>query len=472
MTAADPGIMPPRTVEPVRPSMGRVPPNNRQAEQSVLGCAMSGELPLASATSTLLTSDFYAPDHQMIFDAVCALALAQKPVDIITVSDYLENHGNLEKCGGLPYISSLPDMTPVIAHADSYIDIVRQKSILRRLLVAADEVRGWCFEDPEDADRLLDVAAKRVFEIRENRDKSGFSTMREIIAQTLNDIQQMRAGEMNDRTIKTGYATLDRVLGGLNNGSLVIIAARPSMGKTSLALNIVQKTSLIHGVPCAVFSLEMSKEEIASRMLSVQSRMNSRQIRNGQMSQNDWERLADVVKVLSAAPVVVDDRSGTTVLEIQSRCRQLKLEGRLGLVVIDYMQLMSGGARRNENRQQEISEISRSLKIMAKDLDVPVIALSQLSRANVHRNDKRPMLSDLRDSGSIEQDADVVMFLHRPSYYESEDPAGETEETEVIIAKNRQGETRTVRVGWQSEYTLFYDLPESGAYGGYEGYEE
>ncbi|MBP7402023.1 MAG: replicative DNA helicase [Clostridia bacterium] len=461
--AADPGRIQPFPGVPAGQALGKVPPNSRQAEQSVLGCVMSGEIPLAVATATLKPEDFYSPDHRLVYDAVCALAMTQKPVDIITVSDYLESKGQLAKCGGLSYISSLPDMAPVIAHIESYVDIVRQKAILRRLLQTLDEVRGWCYDDSNDADRLLDLSAKRIFDIRENRDQSGFSSMREIIAQTINEIHKMRTGEMQDRSVKTGYSTLDRVLGGLTNGSLVIVAARPSMGKTALALNIVQKTALIHGIPCAVFSLEMSKEEVASRMLSVQARMDSKHIRTGQLTQNDWERLADVVKVLSGAPIYVDDRSGTTVLEIQSRCRQLKLEGKLGLVVIDYMQLMSGGTRRNENRQQEISDISRSLKIMAKDLDVPVIAISQLSRANVHRENKRPMLSDLRDSGSIEQDADVVMFLHRPSYYENVQEVLETEVAEVIIAKNRQGETRTVNIGWQGQYTLFFDLPEHEA---------
>lgn len=463
MNAADPG-RPARSAPPAASALGKVPPNSRQAEQSVLGCAMSGEIPLAIATATLKSEDFYSPDHRLVFDAVCALAIAQKPVDIITVSDYLESKNQLDRCGGLAYISSLPDMAPVVAHVDSYVDIVRQKAILRRLLTTMDEIRGLCYDDSDNADRLLDLSAKRIFDIRENRDQSGFSSMREIIAQTINDIHKIRSGEMQERSVKTGYATLDRVLGGLNKGSLVIVAARPSMGKTALALNIVQKTALIHRVPCAVFSLEMSKEEVASRMLSVQARMNSRHIRTGQLTQPDWERLADVVKVLSSAPVYVDDRSGTTVLEIQSRCRQLKLEGKLGMVVIDYMQLMSGGSRRNENRQQEISDISRSLKIMAKDLDVPVIAISQLSRANMQRQDKKPMLSDLRDSGSIEQDADVVMFLHRPSYYENNQEALETEVAEVIIAKNRQGETRTVNIGWQGQYTMFFDLPENEAH--------
>lgn len=460
MTTAD-AVRAARSAPPTISALSRVPPSNRQAEQSVLGCAMSGEIPLAIATAALKPEDFYSPDHRLIFDAICALAIAQRPVDIITVSDYLESRDLLEKCGGLAYISSLPDMAPVVAHVDSYVDIVRQKAILRRLLATMDEIRGLCYDDSDDADRLLDLSAKRIFDIRENRDQSGFSTMREMIAQAINDIHKIRSGEMQERAVKTGYATLDRVLGGLAKGSLVIVAARPSMGKTALALNIVQKTALVHQVPCAVFSLEMSKEEVASRMLSVQARMNSRHIRTGQLTQADWERLADVVKVLSSAPVYVDDRSGTTVLEIQSRCRQLKLEGKLGLVVIDYMQLMSGGSRRNENRQQEISEISRSLKIMAKDLDVPVIAISQLSRANMQRPDKKPVLSDLRDSGSIEQDADVVMFLHRPSYYESTQEVMETEVAEVIIAKNRQGETRTVNMGWQSRYTMFFDLPEN-----------
>jgi replicative DNA helicase len=437
---------------------GRVPPHNIQAEQSALGSAMSGERALAEITAILKTSDFYRPDHRLVYDAICELYLASRPVDIITVSDMLESKGQLDKAGGLTYISGLPDTVPVMANASHYADLVRQKSVLRRLISTMDEVTGLCFDEGNDADILLDIAAKRVYEIRENRDATGFESLKEIMGRTVNELAALARGKTREHHIMTGFHNLDRALGGLRPGALVIVAARPAMGKSAFALNIAQKAATLYNVPAAIFSLEMSKEEIGNRMLSVQSMVQARSLSTGELQSDDWDRIARALPPLYAAPISIDDRSGTSVMEMMSKCRQLKLENKLGLVVIDYLQLMGGnGQNRTESRQQEISEISRTLKIMARELSVPVIALSQLSRACEARSDKKPLLSDLRDSGAIEQDADIVMFLFRENYYDPNHMQLETEDAEVIIAKNRQGSTGSVHLGWWPKYTMFFE---------------
>ncbi len=436
---------------------GRIPPHNQQAEQSVLGCAMAGQRPLAEITAILKTDDFYRPDHQLIYETICDLYMGSKPVDIITVSDALESKGLLEKSGGLAYISSLPDLVPVVSNAAHYADLVRQKSILRRLIDAMDEVTGLCYGDAENADILLDIAARRIYDIRENRDATGFESLKDIMGRVVNDLAALANGKQREKTVLTGFYSLDKMLGGLRSGGLIIIAARPGMGKSALALNIVQKAATLYEVPAAVFSLEMSKEEVGNRMLSTQSLVNNQALQTGELQADDWDKIARALPPLYAAPIYVDDRSGTSVMEMLSKCRQLKLENRLGLVIIDYLQLMDGGSRRLESRQQEISEISRSLKIMAKDLGVPIIALSQLSRACEQRTDKRPLLSDLRDSGAIEQDADVVLFLYRQQYYDTDHVPTETEDAEIIIAKNRQGRTGSIHLGWWPKYTMFFE---------------
>ncbi|MDW7655635.1 MAG: replicative DNA helicase [Bacillota bacterium] len=440
-----------------RPIEGKVPPSNQQAEQSVLGCALSGERPLAEITAILKTEDLYRPQHRLIYDVICTLYLDSKPVDIITVTDMLENRGQLEKAGGLSYISSLPDAAPLVSNAAHYADLVRQKAILRRLIGAMQEITGLCYNDPDDADMLLDVAAKRIYEIRESRDISGFESLKDIMGRTVNELAAIARGQPRQKVVLTGYYQLDRILGGLRPGGLVIVAARPAMGKSAFALNIAQKAATLHHVPAAIFSLEMSKEEISNRLLSSQSLVNSRLLNTGELQPEDWEKIARALPPLYAAPIYIDDRSGTSVMEMMSKCRQLKLENKLGVVIVDYLQLMNSNQSRAESRQQEISEISRTLKIMARELSVPVIALSQLSRACEMRSDKKPLLSDLRDSGAIEQDADVVIFLYREQYYNSEQAALETEDAEVIIAKNRQGATGNLHLGWWPKYTLFFE---------------
>lgn len=451
----------PRENDSGRKITGRVPPNNMKAEQSVLGCAMSGLKPLAEITSILKTDDFYRPDHRLIYDTICELYLSSKPVDIITVADMLESRNKLSDAGGLSYVSTLPDQAPLIASAGHYADLVRQKSILRRLMTAMDEVTALCLEDGQEADLMLDIAAKRIYDIRENRDVTGFESIKDIMGRTVNELASIARGKAREHLVQTGFRSLDRSLGGLRPGTLIIVAARPGMGKSALALNIAQKAATLYRVPAAIFSLEMSKEEIGNRMLSAQSQINSRSLNTGELHPDDWEKISRALPYLYAAPIYIDDRSGTSVMEMMSKCRQLKLDNKLGLVIIDYLQLMSSsGSSRTESRQQEISEISRSLKIMAKELNVPIIALSQLSRACEARQDKKPLLSDLRDSGAIEQDADVVMFLFREHYYDSDHQPLEVEEAEVIIAKNRQGETGSVHLSWRPRFTMFYEKDE------------
>ncbi|MDD2533337.1 MAG: replicative DNA helicase [Eubacteriales bacterium] len=438
--------------------LGRVLPHNVQAEQSVLGSAMSGERQLAEITALLKTEDFYRPDHRLVYEAICELYLGSKPVDILTVSDLLESKALLEKAGGIAYISGLPDAIPVMANALHYADLVRQKALLRRLLGAMEEVTGLCYDDANEADILLDVAAKRIYEIRENRDATGFESIKEIMGRTVNELAAMARGKIHEKYVMTGFHALDRALNGLRPGALIIVAARPAMGKSAFALNIAQKAATLYGVPAAIFSLEMSKEEIGNRMLSAQALVQAKSLTTGDLQGDDWDKIARALPPLYAAPIHIDDRSGTSVMEMMSKCRQLKLENKLGIIVIDYLQLMSGtGSSRSESRQQEISEISRSLKIMARELNVPVIALSQLSRACEARSDKKPLLSDLRDSGAIEQDADIVMFLFREQYYNTNSMQTETEDAEVIIAKNRQGATGSIHLGWWPKYTMFFE---------------
>lgn len=442
---------------------GKIPPNNLQAEQSVLGAAMSSEKALSEIVSILRSEDFYRPDHRLIYDAITELYLASKPVDILTVSDALESKSMLIKAGGLAYISRLPDLVPFLSNASQYADTVRQKAILRKLINSLDEINALCFEDGRNAGDLLSVAAKRIYDIRENRDASGFESLKEIVSRTIEEINNMKLTKTSDRLIRTGFLKLDRALGGIAKGALVILAARPAMGKTAFALNIAQKAAMLYNVPVAIFSLEMSKEEVGNRMLSAQALINSRILRNGDIRQEDWDKIAKALPVLYKTQVYVDDRSGTSVVEMLSKCRQLKLENKLGMVIIDYLQLMSSGSSRNDGRQQEISEISRSLKIMAKELQVPVIALSQLSRACEARQDKRPMLADLRDSGAIEQDADIVMFLYRDHYYEHEQMQLDIEEAELIVAKNRAGQTGTVKMNWWPKHVMFFEPEDNSA---------
>ncbi|HHX37108.1 MAG TPA: replicative DNA helicase [Clostridiaceae bacterium] len=438
----------------------RVPPNNIDAEKSVLGCCMSDYEILNQVTALLRTDAFYQPSHRLIYDAILNLSMSGKAVDTLTVSAELESQDQLDACGGRTYIMALPDAAPLISNALHYASVVQENYLLRQLLQAIDEIKRLVFTDAESAQGLIDLASRKIYEIRASDTISGLESIRDILSRAINDLAALAKGKKIAKTVRTGYPSLDNILtGGLRGGTLNILAARPGMGKSALALNIAQKASTIYRVPVVVFSLEMSKEEIINRMLSAQTQIDSRKLKLGKIEAKDWERIGEAVPILYGAQVHVDDRTNNTPVEMLSKCRQLKMENKCGLIVVDYLQLMTSH-RRTENRQQEISDISRALKVMAKELDVPVIALSQLSRAVESRKEARPLLSDLRESGAIEQDADTVMFIYREGYYKDENKqisSAERQSAELILAKNRSGATGTVQLEWLPIYTLFID---------------
>ena len=358
----------------------RVPPNNIDAERSVLGCCMAGAQPLAAVMNVLKSDDFYQPNHRTIFDAIISLSMSGRPVDILTVSDYLQSTDDLERVGGMPTLTALQDATPLISNAEYYAQLVRSKAILRRLLLVTDEIEKMIYEEAEDAERILDLAAQRIFAIREGRDLAGLEHLQDIMARTVNDIAATMSGEKKPKGLRTGFPSLDYFLGGLKRGTLTIVAARPAMGKSAFALNIAHHAALQYKAKIAIFSLEMSKEEISYRFLAAQSLVDSRMITRGEIGAPEWQKISDGVLQLYGAEIYIDDRAAITPMEIMSRGRQMKMERGLDLILIDYLQLM-GGSSKSDSRQQEISEISRTLKVMAKELDVPVVALSQLSRA-------------------------------------------------------------------------------------------
>lgn len=447
-------------------------PNSLQAEQAVLGCALVKEDSLSYMLAELKPEDFFYHDHKLIYETVLNLVDEHKPIDLISVTDDLDKRKVLDQVGGVAAISRLSDNIPFIHNDRFYINLVKEKSRLRRLIRSFTELIGHCYGEDAELSDIIDLAVKRLYDVREGDGNKGFSPIGKVLADRLTELDRL-AKTKESPMIHSGYASLDQVIGGLRKGALIVLAARPGMGKSAFAFNVVQKVSLIYGVPAAIFSLEMSKEEVSTRFLATQLSLDSRKLSSGELSSDEWEMIGKNFHSFYEAPIFIDDHSGISPMEMLSRCRELKLERPdLGLVVVDYLQLMSSSRQRQDNRQQEISDISRNLKIMARELNVPVIALSQLSRACEGRSNKRPMLSDLRDSGAIEQDADVVMFLYRQGYYGDEEGGaqegpqntGQSETAELIIAKNRHGATKTINLGWQPSYTLFFetDLPAAG----------
>lgn len=439
--------------------LDRTPPHNKQAEQAVLGSALISAECLPDLINTLTKEDFYFPDNQLIFEAITFLYQDHKPVDLVTLSESLSLHGQLADAGGYEYLTFLAGTTPLLRNYTYYMDIVLEKSKLRQIIWSLNDVIATSYGDSENVDEIIDLVAKKLYEIRENQDGRGFAKLGPVLAERINELDALAKGGREDM-IRSGFPAIDDTLGGLKKGSLIIVAARPGMGKTALALNIAHKAAMIYQVPTAIFSLEMSRDELANRFLSSHLSIDSRRIGSAKLTKEDWEKITGNFKGLYEAPIYIDDRSGISPIEMLSKARQLQLEDKLGLVVVDYLQLMSGDRARSDSRQQEISDISRQLKIMARELDVPVIAISQLSRACESRNDKRPILSDLRDSGAIEQDADVVMFLYRDDYYNQDELKKDVEQAELIVAKNRHGQTRTIHLGWRPEFTMFFE-PEN-----------
>lgn len=436
-------------------SMGRIPPQNTEAEQSVLGSMLLDKEAIASVTESLKADDFYRDDHKEIFEAIVDLYEKGNSVDVVTVSEQLKIRGTFESVGGLDYITQLASIVPTTANIKQYVRIVEGKSILRKLIRASGDIINMSYEAAEEVPVILDNAEMKIFDILQKRNLKGISPIKDILVDTFNKLEELYNTKGSIVGVPTGFADLDHKTAGLHSSDLILIASRPSMGKTSFALNIAQNAAVSHNIPVLIFSLEMSKEQLVSRLLSSEAMVDSQKIRTGMFEEEDWTKLAGALGPLARAPIYIDDTPDISVMEIRAKSRRLKLEKNIGLIIIDYLQLMQGRGRA-ENRQQEISEISRSLKVLAKEVGVPVVALSQLSRAPEARSDHRPILSDLRESGAIEQDADLVMFLYRDDYYNPD--TDKKNIAEVIISKHRNGSTGTVEIAWLGQYTKFANL--------------
>jgi len=437
--------------------LGKVPPHDIEAEQAILGCMLTDKDAVLAAIESLREDAFYREDNKAIYQSILNLYSKSEPIDIITVKAELVETGNLEKVGGLEYIAGLPERVPTTANIDKYIKIVEEKAMLRNLIVSANELIALGYSETEEVDDIMDAAEKKVFELSAKKNTKGYISIKEVLVETFAELEKLYNKKGHISGIPTGFTGLDYRTSGLHNSDLLIIAARPGMGKSSFAVNIATNVAVRSKIPVAIFSLEMSKEQVGSRVLCSEAMVDSNKIRTGQIEDDDWMKLASTLGMLSEAPIYIDDTPGISVMEIRAKCRKLKLEKEIGLVVIDYMQLVQGSGKKNASREQEISEISRSLKILAKELNIPVIAISQLSRAvEGRKEDRRPMLSDLRESGAIEQDADIVMFLYRDDYYNQESEKKNI--AEIIIAKHRGGSTGTTELAWLPSYTKYANL--------------
>ena len=439
----------------------RVPPQNIEAEQAVLGAMLIDKEAIAKATELLSADDFYREAHRVIFSAMLELYNKNEAVDMVTVTEILKRDNKLEDIGGIAYITSLANVVLTAANVKYHAEIVAEKSVLRQLVRVSTEIAAMGYEANDDVGTLLDTAESRILEISNRKKKNDFTAINDILMDSVQSIESLLQNKGGLTGLPAGFADLDKLTSGLHPSDFIILAARPSMGKTALALNIVQNVALrahkvIGGEPRSVafFSLEMSKEQLVNRMLCAEAGIDSQRLRVGEMHDEDWTHLWDACDTMSRAKIYIDDTAGITAMEMRSRARRLKAEHGLDLIVVDYLQLMQGSGKRNNSgdRQQEVSEISRSLKALARELDVPVLALSQLSRSVESRQVKRPMLSDLRESGSLEQDADIVAFLYREDYY---NPETENKHTELIIAKHRNGPVDTVNLFFQKQFTKF-----------------
>jgi replicative DNA helicase len=437
-------------------SSTRTPPHNVQVEQSLLGAMLLSREAIDTALETVESEHFYRPSHQHIFDAISTLAASGDEADVVTVGDLLDRSGLLEGVGGPAALMDLQSQAPAISGARKYAEIIRENSMLRRLITVSNEIAEMAYNRPEDVVKTVDQAENMVFEIAQGRSSDSMADMRTLIEQNLDRLEMLYERDEQITGTPTGFVDLDELTSGLQPNALIVIGARPAMGKTSFALNIATHAAIEANRPVLLFSLEMGNLELSQRMLCSESRVDSKNVRDGKLEESDWTKISQGVGRLSEAPIWIDDNPGLTVMDIRARARRLKSQvGDLGVVIVDYIQLMTGRAN-VESRQVEISEISRNLKILARELEVPVIGLSQLSRTLESRQDKRPMLSDLRESGAIEQDADIVMFLYRDEVYNPESPDAGI--AEVIVAKHRNGPTDTIRLAFLPQYTRFANM--------------
>lgn len=437
------------------PGLDRVPPSDVVAEQSVLGGMLLSKDAIADVVERIREADFYRPAHQLVFGTALDLYGRGEPADAVTVAAALARNGDLNRIGGPGYLHTLVASVPTAANAGYYADIVREKAILRRLVEAGTRIAQLGYAAEGEVDAIVDRAQAEVYDVTSDRTAEDYQPLSELMPAALDEIEAIanRGGEMVG--VPTGFTDLDTLTNGLHPGQMIVVAARPAMGKSTVGLDFARSASIRHGLTSAIFSLEMARNEIVMRLLSAEAQIPLNHMRSGQMSEADWQKMAKHMSRVSEAPLFIDDSPNLTMMEIRAKCRRLKQRQELRLVIIDYMQLMSSG-RKVESRQQEVSEFSRSMKLLAKELEVPVVAISQLNRGPEQRQDKRPMISDLRESGSIEQDADIVMLLHREDAYERESPrAGEAD---FMIAKHRNGPTSTIPVAFQGHYSRFVDL--------------
>ena len=436
--------------------IGKVPPHDIEAEQAVIGSMLTDNDAVVASAEKLKENDFYREDNRAIYTAMMNLYSRAEPIDLITVKAELESMGKFEQVGGYEYLSQLPDKVPTTANAAKYIKIVEEKSTLRNLIKTANEIIELGYDPTEELDDIMEGAEKRIFNIMQDKNQKGYAAIKDVLVESFTQLEELYNRKQHITGVPSGFADLDYRTAGFHGSELILIAARPAMGKSAFALNIATNAAVRAKTPVAIFSLEMSKEQMVNRILCSEAMVDSNKVRTGKLEEEDWGKLAETIGPLSEAEIYIDDTPGISITEIRAKCRKLKLEKEIGMVVIDYLQLIQGTNKRNGSREQEISEISRSLKILAKELNVPVIALSQLSRAVEQRPDHRPMLSDLRESGAIEQDADIVMFLYRDDYYNED--SDKKNIAEVIIAKHRGGSTGTVDLGWFGTYTKFVNL--------------
>ena len=432
----------------------RVLPHSIEAEQSVIGSMLMDREAIIAASEMVTADDFYQLQYGVMFEAMVELFNEGKPVDLVTLQDRLKEKDVPPEVSSLEFVRDIITTVPTSANVKSYAGIVREKAVLRRLIKVNEEIAGECYLGREPLETILADTEKRIFDLLQSRGSAEFVPIRQVALNVLENIEKASRTKETVTGIPTGFIDLDYKTSGFKPSDFILIAARPSMGKTAFVLNVVDHVAVRKGIPCMIFSLEMSKEQLVNRMLSMESNVDSQKLRTGTLTDADWDAVVEGVGVIGGSKLIIDDTPGISITELRSKCRKVKLEHGLGLIVIDYLQLMSGsGKRGNDNRQQEISEISRSLKALAREMKAPVVALSQLSRACETRTDHRPMLSDLRESGAIEQDADVVMFLYRDDYYNKDSEMKDM--AEVIIAKQRNGPIGTVNLVWMPQYTRF-----------------
>lgn len=449
------------------PTVNKLTPRNIEAEESIISAILLDNSTLLDVVEILAPDDFYVTKHQIIYKSTTSLFTKSEPIDLITLTNELKQKGQLEEIGGATYLSKIYDTAPLPSNAEHYAKIIRDKSSLRKLILKANSIVQRCFEEGGDVESIIDFAENAVFEVADSKVKSSFSSIGELIDKNIDTLEKAKGNETGITGIPTGYKNLNKLTSGFQNSDLIIIAARPSMGKTAFALNLARNVAVDANIPVALFSLEMSKEQLSMRLLTSEARVDSARLKSGFTTNDDWANITNAAGVLDQSPIFIDDTFNISTMEIRAKARRLKMESDLGLIIIDYIQLMKTSTRQ-DRRDLEIAEMSRSLKGLAKELNIPIIALSQLNRMLEQRAEKRPMLSDLRESGSLEQDADIVAFIYRDEVYNKEESNPNKGKAEIILSKNRNGATGTAFMSFIGKYTRFEEL----AHGEYPEYSE